>query len=154
MGDIQEKYQKLVKQHRLPRYEDLDGEFEIRNLDDDAFLLNEILRRFIERLEFYAGILNDLMQPEASSMSSMHETRFFTDSEKNEMYGLFKRIMKAQRSALEHLVKHDEARQAVFVSTFFDGWKGMKGEILGIISKIKDSWDKETTIEEDVGYFG
>ena len=84
----------------------------------------------------------------------MYEIRFFSDDEKNEMYKMFKKLMKANREIVELLLDADEKKEAEFLNSFFNEWLNMKNNLKTYISKMKESWGKESTIEEDLGYFG
>ncbi|MBI2134629.1 hypothetical protein HYU09_01435 [Candidatus Woesearchaeota archaeon] len=151
---IKKEYDNLCKKYRLPKFDDLDSEFEISDLESTNFLLKNILRKIAENLEFYNGLINEVLQPDAASMSSMHETRFFTDSEKSDMYSLYKKIMKNHRAIIEIMLKNDEKEEAEFLNKFLNDWKEIKKWLLNYLEKMKDSWDKETSIEQDLGYFG
>ena len=151
MSDVKEAYSKLP--YSLPSFEEVNNEFEIEDLEV-SFILRNILRKAAEKIEFYVGIVSDLLQPDTGSMSSMHETRFFTDSEKENMYSLFKKLMKSHRSIIEQVLSKSEEEQAEFLRDFFQDWKKTKQELSILIKKMKDSWDKETIIQTDVGYFG
>ena len=152
--EIEKEYTKLRKKYKLPKFNDIDKEFEISDLESTNFLTSNILRKIAEKLEFYSSLINDLLQPEASSLSSMHETRFFADEEKNKMYVLIKKLMKYHRNVIELVLEHDEKKQAGFLNSFFLEWIQIKKQLISHLGKMKDSWSKETTIEEDLGYFG
>ena len=154
VNQIEKEYNNLYKKYKLPNFKQIDEEFEISDLESTNFLMSGNLRRIGEKLEFYANIINDLLQPDTSSISGMHETRFFTEDEKNEIYVTFKRLMKLHRTILESVLNHDEKNQAEFLKDFFIEWIKIKKELLVYISKMKDSWVKETTIDEYLSYFG
>ena len=84
----------------------------------------------------------------------MHEIRFFADKEKNNIYDLFKRLMKVHRNAIVLALEHDGKNQAKFLNDFLIEWLNIKKQLLVYVGKMKDSWDKETTMEENLGYFG
>jgi hypothetical protein len=152
--EIEKEYSKISKKYKLPKFKDINEEFEISSLEDKNFLLRNILRKIIEKLEFYVDLLGNLLQPDAASLSSMHELRFFTDEDKSAMYKLFKRMMKANRNIIELVLENDEKVQADFLKNFFTEWVNMKKELLTLVKKMRDSWDRDTSIEEHLGYFG
>jgi len=84
----------------------------------------------------------------------MYEIRFFDDDEKNDMYKMFKKLMKTNREIVELLLDANEKKDAEFLNSFFIQWLNMKNDLKTYINKMKESWEKETTIEEDIGYFG
>ena len=153
-NEIEKEYSNLIKKYKLPKFKDIDGEFEISSLDNEKFLIKNILRSISEKLEFYIEFISKLVHPDGSSISSMYEIRFFSEDEKNDMYNLFKRLMKIDRNVIELVLKNDEKEQSDFLNKFFIDWINIKKELLNYIKKMKDSWGKQSTIEEDIGYFG
>ena len=154
VNEIEKEYNKLSKKFKLPKFKDIDSEFEISNLENTRFLIRNVLRKIEERLEFYIEVIGNLVHPDASNISSMYEIRFLSDDEKNNMYMLFKKLMKANRSIIELILINDEKKQAEFMNIFFNEWLDMKKELIVHLNKMRESWEKESTIEEDLGYFG
>ena len=153
-NEIEQGYNKLRKKYKLPKFNEIDSEFEISNLESARFLIKNILRRIEEKLEFYIEVIGNLVHPDVSSLSTMYEVRYFSDDEKNEVYMLFKKLMKANRSIIGLILVSDEKKQTDFLNGFLNEWQDMKKELIDHIGKMKDSWEKESTIEEDLGYFG
>lgn len=153
-NEIEQEYNKLCKKYKLPKFKEIDSEFEISSLENEKFLIRNILRKIAEKLEIYTEAIGNLVHPDASSLSSMYEIRFFSDDEKNGMYGLFKKLMKANREMVGLLLDTDEKNGAEFLNSFFTEWLNMKNDLRSYIGKMKESWEKESTIEEDLGYFG
>ena len=153
-NEIEKKYIELSKKYKLPKFNEIDSELELSSFDNANFLLKDALRSIVDKLDFYVNLITNLLQPDAASLSSMHETRFFAQDERNEVYSLFKIIMKHYRSAILLILENDEKKQADFLNRFFNEWLGIKKELLLYLEKMKESWDKETTIDEDLGYLG
>ena len=153
-NEIEKEYDSLSKKYKLPKFKDIDAEFEISSLENEKFLIKNILRGISEKLEFYIEFISNLVHPDGSSISSMYEIRFFSEDDKNDMYMLFKKLMKTHRNIVEMVLKNDEKEQSDFLNKFFADWQDMKKELLKHIEKMKDSWGKQSTIEEDIGYFG
>ena len=97
-NDIEKEYSNLSKKYKLPKFREIDNEFEISTLENPSFLTKNILRRIAEKLEFYIEVIGSLVHPDASSLSNMYEVRYFSDDEKNEIYRLFKKLMKINRN--------------------------------------------------------
>jgi len=154
MNDIQKEYIKISKKYKLPKFNEIDSEFEISTLESPGFLIRNIMRKIGEKLEFYVEIIGNLVHPDASSLSTMYEVRYFSDDEKNDIYMLFKNLMKTNRSIIGLILSGNEKNQAEFLNNFFGEWMSLKKELINYIGKMKESWEKETTIEQDLGYFG
>jgi len=63
-------------------------------------------------------------------------------------------MMIFDRSIVGIVLSNDDKKQAEFLNKFFQKWLEMKKELASYIDKMKESWEKESTIEEDLGYFG
>ena len=153
-NEIEKEYGKLASKYKLPDFKSMDLEFEINELESASFVLKNILGKAAEKIEFYTNMINDLLQPDTASLSGMHETRFFMDGEKSSMYDLFKKLMKSHRSIIMLMLEQNEKKQAEFLNNFYKEWAEIKKQLLAYLDKMKDSWDKETSIEQDLGYFG
>ena len=152
--EIQKEYEKLSKKYKLPKFEDINPVFEISTLENADFLLRGIIGKIVEKINFYTKFLEEFLQPDTSSLSSMHEIRFFSEEEKHRIYSLYKKLMRLDREAIETDLMQDEKREAGYISGTFNAWLELKNELLEYANKMKESWDKETSIEEDLGYLG
>lgn len=151
--DIKERYSAIAKTHSLPKFEEMDSEFELHDCDGNH-VLKSVLKKMAEKLEFYVNLIADILQPDASNIAGMHETGFFTSKEKSEMYELIKKLMKTHRAIVELCLENNEKAQAQFLRQFFSEWKEMKKELLAIIKKVKECWEKDAPSDEKAGYFG
>ena len=152
--DIEKQYNELRKKFKLPEFKDLDNEFEISDLEETNFLLKAIIRRIAERFDFYTTMLEEVLQPDTSNLYAMHETRFFDENEKKQMYDLYSRLMNFNRQSIEVTLENNEKNAVDFINSIFNEWNGLKQELLGVINKMKSSWKTETYIKEDLGYLG
>jgi len=153
-NEIEKQYSELKKKFKLPEFKEIDNEFELSDLEETNFLLRAIMRRISEKLDFYSTVLEEVLQPDASNLYAMHETRYFDDEEKNSMYDLYKRLMSCSRHSIEISIEHNEKDEADFINNFFEEWKPTKADLLKFIKKMRVSWKTEANIKEDVGYLG
>jgi len=152
--ETEKQYNELRKKHKLPEFKEIDNEFELSDLEETNFLLRAVIRRINEKLDFYATMIEETLQPDTSNLYAMHETRFFDENEKKQMYDLYMKLMNLNRHSIELSLEHNEKDQAEFISNIPAEWKEIKRELLGCIKKMKDSWTSNTETKEDVGYLG
>lgn len=153
--EIEKKYNELEKKHKLPEFKEIDMEFEISDLEETNFLLIAIIRRIAEKLDFYSTMLEEVLQPDTSNLYAMHETRYLTEAEKNQMYGTYTRLMNLNRQSIEVSLEHDEKNEADFISNALEEWKNLKQDILKIVRKMRGSWEaEEADMKDDLGYLG
>jgi len=149
---IKEKYQELSKKYKLPSFNDIDNEFEISTIEEDAFLLREIRRKIAERIECYTDILENVLNPE--SLTNMLEARIFDDNERNEIFKINQKLMFLSRLSVEISIGEDDKKSSDYINQVFSEWDGIKKQYLKFIRKIKDSWTKETDGKEELKYMG
>lgn len=154
-NETEKQYNELRKKHRLPEFREINFEFEISDLEETNFLLRAVLRRIIERLDFYTTMMEEVLQPDTSNLYAMHEMRSFNDSEKKQMYELYTKLMSLNRMSIEVSLERDEKGEAEFVSNAFAEWKILKEELLKFVRKMRASWkSEEADIKDDLGYMG
>jgi hypothetical protein len=153
--EIEKKYNELRKKHKLPEFKEIDSEFEISDLEETNFLIMAIIRKIAEKLDFYSTMLEEVLQPDTSNLYAMHETRYLTEAEKNQMYGTYTGLMNLNRQSIEVSLEHDEKNEADFISNALEEWKNLKLDILKIVRKMRASWKaEEAGIKDDLGYLG
>jgi hypothetical protein len=151
---IESEYNTLYKKYKLPKFSDIDSEFEISCIENEKFLLKGILNKILEKIEFYSDLLGNLVHPNESSFSNMHEMRLFSEEDKDDMYKLYKKLMKNNRAIIALVLDNNEKNQADFLGNFFSEWQSLKKELVIYLKKLEESWEKETSISEDIGYLG
>jgi len=152
--ETEKQYNELRKRFKLPEFKEIDNEFEITDFEETNFLLRAIIRRIVEKLDFYCSMLEEILQPDTSNLYAMHETRFFDEDEKKRMYDLYCKLMIVNRHSIELLLGRNEKDEANFINAFFDEWKDVRKELLEFVNKMKLSWETDMEIKEDVGYLG
>lgn len=153
MSEIQQKYDELKKKHALPAFNELNNEFELSAIENKDFLLRETRRKIDERIEFFVKILNSILQPEAN-MAELHEGRDFSDSDKEDVFALYKELMVLHDTAVITGISCDESQDARFISETFKSWPSLKKKMIEIIKKMKDSWKTDVSVGKELGYLG
>jgi len=154
MEDIKREYQKYAEKYKLPNYNDIDLDFEISTIDKKKFLLREIRRKILDKIDGIKDILEGVIQPDTNSFQSMYESRMFSEEERNEIYKIYKSLMILSRKATLVNLRADQKEEADFIKGMFDEWQKLKQKLIKYLSKIKENWEKETSVKEDLGYLG
>jgi len=154
-NEIEKQYNELKKKAKLPDFKEMDFEFEISDIEDTNFLLRMIIRKIAEKLDFYSTMLEELLQPDTSSLYALHETRYFDENDKRQMYELYTRLMSFNRQSIESALSRNEKKEAEFINDIFNEWKPLKESLLKFVRKMRESWNtKEVDIKEDLRYLG
>ncbi len=157
--EFKQDFENLAKKYKLPSSSELDQEFDIyysyNNLEIN-FTLRMVRRRISEKITNYCNTIQGLIQPNPSSYVSLQETKFFNEKEVKEMIPLLNDTMAILRHSFLLETEASEEKDAVFIKETYDWWKKHKKEFVKIISRMKDSWEKEASkvYKEDKHYFG
>ena len=150
---VKKEYEKLSKKHSLPSFKEMDREFQIRSAECTDFLLCEIREAMFEKIRDLTDFLERVLSPDAE-LIGMYESKALPESQKLELYSVFKRMMKYRRQALAANIENSEARNVAFIKDFFKEWLLLKGKIVESVSSLEHSWEVESEGDEKLGYFG
>lgn len=154
--DIKAAYAGLARKYKLPAYEALNQEFEIETLEDTNFLLRNIRTKISEKMEFCIKLLASILQPE-QNITDLQECKMFNDEQKKKIYSLYKNLMVQMRFAGVLSMASTEKEEAAYLAAFYVEWSaknGYRDQLRKILQTLKDSWAKETEVEDDLGYMG
>ncbi len=154
---LKEEYEKLSKKYTLPKYEDLDHEFEllyISHLEEIKFPLRFIRRRITDKLSWFCNMLQNIIQPNPGSLISLEESKFFSDKDREKIIGLLKELMIIERQSLNLEITYNEKDDVEFINNLFSRWNNIKKEILYFSEILKKKWKEEIKKEEKEHYFG
>lgn len=150
---MEELYNKLKKEHGLPDLEVMDKEFEITTIEEERFLLREIRKKIDEKAEGITKILEGILHPD-NTFSSLREADVFTDKEREKILELYQKLMYQHRKSTELGIEDSDKKNIEFINGFMEEWPKIKQEALESVSKLKESWTKDITKKEVVGYLG
>jgi len=153
-NEIEKQYNELRKKHKLPDFREIDFELELQDMEPTAYLFKGIIKRIGEKLEFYSRVIEEILQPDASNIYALHESRFFDEKEKKDMYDIYVKLMNLSRNSLEISLSNDAKSEAEFITRFFGEWKDLKAELVKYARKMRESWKPWADIKEDLGYMG
>ncbi len=155
-SEILAAYTALTKKYSLPPYEQLNQDFEIETLEQEAFLLRAIRNRITEKMEYCIKLLMSILQPE-QNITDLYECRMFTDEQKKSLYSLYKNLMVWMRAANILSIESTEKEEAEYLKKFYQEWTAQTGQrcqLKNVLMELKDSWSKETDVEDELGYLG
>lgn len=149
---MKEKYNELKTKYALPEREELSKDFDIEGIDDDDNILKEVIRKIFSKIDSYAGILENMMQPE--SLSSMQEASTLNAKDKTKIKTAYMKSRYITRMLVESGLDFSEEQGANAINEAINEWNKIKPDIKLIIRKLKNSWNGENKVTNDEGYFG
>lgn len=149
MKEAYDKFKKKYKQ--LPEFDELNHYFEIAELEKDEFILRNIKKKVSEKISAYTDIMESILQPE-TNFSSMHEAKYIGQKERNVAIDIYTAFMKLNRYAFEVSVDEEESANADFIKEAHNVFKKKKKELKDLFTFLKDTWGKEDSEKEEIGY--
>ena len=154
MSDTKEAYQTHQKKYSLPNYSDLNLIFNLEDIDSDSELfLANVRGKIHDKFDNYARLIENIMQPD-SNIINLYEAHYVSDKQKNNAYSLLKKLMLCIRNSELISIENNEDDNAKFIKDSYAVWLDIKEDIKKHITKIKETWEKDTGIKEDFSYFG
>lgn len=149
---VKDEYEKLKLD--LPEFSVLDFEFELSTLEDEPFLLREVVKRCEERISSVLNLLSNILQPDAGSFTQLYECAYFSQQDKERVAELFRRGMILQRGLLVAEVSLDDKECAHILKDVARDWPGIREGAAGFLSKLRECWEQPSETKEILGYFG
>ena len=153
MAENEKIYSEIEKKYNLPKYAEIEHELEISDIESKQ-LLKHIVMKIAEKLDFFTQFLDQVLQPDGSSLHSMHEAKFLDETARKKIYAVYTKLMQMNRAAVELALKRNDKDDADFINSFFADWKNIKNELLIFVKAMKESWKLDFESEDDVGYVG
>jgi hypothetical protein len=150
---LKEEYAKLKEKYSLPEFEALNKDFEIEDIDSEENILREVLREMHDRIEFYSGILDSLIQPD-SKLCDMKEAGNLNEKDQENITEMYRKCMLINRSLLLANLDYSHEVAAKEIIETYKEWQSIKKELKLILIKMRDTWKQESKKETYGGYYG
>lgn len=151
---IRERLRRELEQAGVPEAETVIAEFDLLTIDEEAQnLLKEMAKRVKERVDGYARLLEELIQPDAG-LASMNECGFFEEREHERIVKGYRRLMRIiRRQTLAELRATPEAYRE-FLTEAIPAWRQEKEWLLTVAERLADGWKNGQPLQTEKGYFG
>lgn len=151
--DCREIYESYRKKYSFPEYDEATRYIDFSGIDEEDNFLAELKKKTLEKTKAYLEILEPIVHPD-TSIVSMYENRYLNEDDKNKAFVLFKRLMHLLRGAELTLFNEADEENAECIRSFLKCLGEVKHDFRALLSKQRDSWEKEVLTKEDIGYFG
>ncbi|MEM4327425.1 MAG: hypothetical protein QXK64_02600 [Candidatus Woesearchaeota archaeon] len=157
--EIKEAYERLRKRYpELPPFQQLDFEFELSTIEkerfEEPFILRLICSRISEKVSPLKDFFDQLLQPEATSFSSIYESRCFTEAEKHEILDVYKKYMLFVRALDEALLMLDDKKYVEVVKLSLSEWPDVRKAVLPFLKKLRECWKTPFEKKRILEYLG
>jgi len=151
MEKVRAFYNILRKKYpKLPKFEDIDNEFEIKTIDP-SLGVKELRRRVFEKLDMYDEFLESYIEPEG--FSCMVESRGFSEKDMQVLFELYRKLTVLMKEALKLTLDSNEKKEIDYICKVYTEWLKMKPNLVKMVDCAIKGWF--TDFEEvQQGYFG
>ena len=129
----------------------LDNFFDIGKVEEKPVLT--IRKKITEKVEMYAHILEELIQPD-SSFSNFYEVNVLDDEDKKKILDTFKRMMVFVKESMICSLNYDEEKELSMIKEGLILWESVQKDISFVLEKIKSAWTNDTKDKIMQEYFG
>ena len=156
--DLKQEYSKIKTKYSLPEFEKLEKDFEFshikENLKDKSYLLRMVRRQIYNKIVFLSQVLERILFPNSSSLVLINESKFFSEKQHQEIFKIYKILMKYERLSLSLDILNDENKNAGFIKEIYKQWPHLRDYAQKIMQELSLRWEKEEQAEEKSGYLG
>jgi len=150
---IKKKYNELKEKYSLPDFGEINPIFSIYKIENEDFLLKQIRKKIIGKTISMSEILENFLHPD-TTLSDIYECRVFSDSERDRIFKIYKKLKILEKESIELSLEPDEKMEAEFIKNVWNSWDDIKQEMLFFIRKVKEFWKNELPKPKIEGYFG
>lgn len=144
---LKERYFEIQKKHNLPSFEELNQEFGIEKTEIEKFdiLIREIRKYVADKLLNYLKFIETILNPSNASMVIFSIIKALGEDEKKKFTEIYKKIAKIELDLIELDISFNEEKEAEFIKKGHILWKEISKDLMAIMDKVKENWDKEST---------
>jgi len=154
MATLQEDLAAELQKLAIADAERMIEEFDLLTIEEEAEdLTREIARKVRDRVDAYAKLLEDLVQPD-SSLAAMNECSYFSEEEMEQVVKLYRKLMVLVREFLLADLEATPAAYGAFVVRAVPAWMSHKPALTAIVTTIRKGWDSSQPLHRERGYFG
>ena len=152
--NIKEEYNELAKKHKLPKFDDINEDFELEFIKEKSFLLRQIRRRINEKVIFFCRIIEGLLYPTQQHIINVTEMKNLPEEKKKYIEKMYRDLMYLERESLLLDVVPNDKKDAGYINNVFNFWSKMRKQVEDIVRIMQESWKKEDITKEKNNYFG
>src|SRR3989344_7570561 len=144
LKELKDEYEKLSKKYSLPKFEQLDEEFEIRaiELNKTGILIKAVLRWITNKLNLFMSYLEPVISVPPQNIHSLIEMRNLSEQERNKMFEFYKELSALLHENLTIELK-SEKEIAQQIKKIWKSWPEIKGKEIIFLENMTQAWRKK-----------
>lgn len=152
---LKEAYDGFLKKYKLPEFKFINENFEVESIDvhETDLLLKAIRKHITEKIFFTLRTLEMFMNAQNAPVFILKIMKHFSESEKDLIKALYKRIAQYEIEAFGLEAIYDEKKEADFIRGACEDWKEVAVDLNKIYLAMKASYNREQK-KSDGSYWG
>ncbi len=145
LENLKKRYAELQQKHNLPSFKQLNEDFCIEKASEvEVDILIREIRRFVsDKFLNYMRFIETIMNPTNASVFIFSVIKTLGEDEKKRLNEIYKKLAKTELELIDLDITYSEEKEAEFIRTFYGLWQDVKNELLEIMDKVKENWNKE-----------
>lgn len=151
---IKKIYLSFQKKYSLPTIEQIESNFGTINIEDEKFILIDIRKKIVEKIEYLLHILGNIFEGD-SNLVNLYESKTLDEKKKAKLFLIYRNLMKYTRESNILTLSYEEKAEAEFIKNFSKDFETIKKDIKKQLEEFRDSWEHETELTDDIlNYLG
>lgn len=152
---LKKEYSLFEKKYQLPKFSELNIEFEIEKLQEREtdLLLREIRRTISDKTVAFLKFFEVFLNPQAAPLFLLSAIKSLNAHDRIKIEKIYKKIVLIEVQAISLDIEYEEKKEAEFIKNTYKNWKDMK-EDLKIIEEILSRVNQESKSSSGKSYFG
>ena len=152
---LKKDYEKFYKKYKLPKFSELNQEFEIEKLQEKEtdFLLREIRRVISDKVAAFLRFFELFLNPQAAPIFILAMLKSLTPRDKEIIEKIYHELVSFELTSLTLDIIYNEKKEADFIKDIYKRWQKLKIE-LQEFSKIMEKIKSKEKEKKRKTYFG
>lgn len=143
IAKLKKEYLVFEKKYKLPKFHDLNVEFEVEKLQghETEFLLREIRRNMTDKIAAFLKFFELFLNPQAAPLFILSALKSTSSVEKDKIEKIYKKIVALEIKSISLDISYEEKREADFIKNTYESWQSLKSELKiidDILSRVKE----------------
>lgn len=152
LKDFKKDYSKYIEKYKLPKFEELNEDFEIDKLEKDTdYLLRAIRKLMMEKIVNSVNFLEMLLNPVNMPRMYLPYIKTMSMEDKQVIDSLYDSLAKLTLISLDLEIGFSEDGEAELIKKIFSEWRVLKPDFKKIISGINNP---RAAVKRERSYFG
>lgn len=153
-SEIFDKYRKMQEEMSLPQLNELKEKFKIEVEEDDK-IFDNIRTEMSEKLFMFSERIIEPVIGGMDSFSCLFEQNMVTEAERQELFGLYKKIQMLKWENNTLLISPDDKKVAEWIKKTWDLWNNeMQEKLLKFSTKMSSGWGDLSFKKKRSAYLG